>query len=215
MRKITSLLFFCILSLFSCKNNANQITYGNYIKFSNILYGINWSVVKVHDIIPILQQKNISFKCYDWDTGKEFTWSGSKKDIKRIGKIETNYFIGSELDASHIDKVEYACIYPYMSFQISITMKNEYYDIVLESLNKKFGEKNSYVNLKGFDEVGWYASTKDIMPTDVICVELSKRQAANEALQESVNRSACILIIKTAGIDMETEFRKRNKKEEE
>lgn len=212
MKKITVVLILCIFSLCSCPRNDKQVKYGNYIKFSNKLYGINWSTIKVQDVIIILQKKNISFKCYDWDTGKEFTWSGSKEDIKKIGKIETNYFIGSELDASNIDKVEYSCLYPYMSFQISITMKNEYYDFILESLNKKFGEKNSYVNLKGFGEVCWYASSKDIIPTDVISVELSKRQLGNDTLHESIDHNICSLIIETAGVNMEEEFRKTNDK---
>jgi hypothetical protein len=99
-----------------------------------------------------------------------------------------------------------------MAFQIYITMKNGYYNELLESHNKKFGEKNSYVNLKGFGEVGWYASSEDIKQNDVICVELSKRKSENDMQQESVNQNACFLTLQTAGINMENEFRKRTEK---
>jgi hypothetical protein len=212
MKKTVILIVLFILSLCSCPSNDKAVKDGKYIIFPNKLYGINWSTVKIYDVIPILQQKNVPFKCYDWDTGKEFSWTGSRKDVEKIGKIETNYFIGSELDASRIDKVEYTLIYPYMAFQIYITMKNGYYNELLESHNKKFGEKNSYVNLKGFGEVGWYASSEDIKQNDVICVELSKRKSENDMQQESVNQNACFLTLQTAGINMENEFRKRTEK---
>ncbi len=212
MKKTAILIVLCVLSLCSCPSNDKAVKDGKYIIFPNKLYGINWSTVKIYDVIPILQQKNVTFKCYDWDTGKEFSWTGSRKDVEKIGKIETNYFIGSELDSGRIDKVEYTLIYPYMAFQIIITMKNGYYNELLESLNKKFGEKNSYVNLKGFGEIGWYASSEDIKPNDVICVELSKRQSGNEQPQETFNEGSCLLTIQTAGINMEKEFRNRKEK---
>lgn len=60
--------------------------------------------------------------------------------------------------------------------------------------------------------MGWYASSEDIKPNDVICVELSKRQSGNEQPQETFNESSCLLSIQTAGINMEKEFINRKEK---
>ncbi len=206
---------FAIIMIFvihtGCCMRENQIKYGNEIEIPNTIYGINFSNARLIDIISILQMKKVNFKCYDWE-GEEFKWKGSKKDIDRIGSIEANYFVGSGLNSNKIVKVDYTVISPYMAFQVRITMEEDYYSNVLESLNKQFGEENAYINLGRYGEISWLAK-KNIEPMDISDITVSKRQSVSDSPEKAAKRRLFYLTIITEGKSMEAEYRNYLEKE--
>lgn len=203
-----------ILALLNGCFGKEKVQYGKDIKLPNSMYCINFSTIKLIDIISILQKNNVNFKTYNWDS-QEIKWRGTQDQIERLLLIETNEFIGCDLDKSKIIKVVYRIMPPYMAFQVCVTMKIEYYDKLLESLNKQFGNNNAYINTRRYNEISWDANNKTATQDDVLFVILSKQQGNYETSEKAQKRKLCYLTIQTKGLDMEAEYRKFVEKEKQ
>lgn len=204
MRIITIIIALIISSTCACEKNV--VKYGKVVQIPKILYGIDFSKTNLQSVVSVLQKKRITFKCYDWDEGNEFQWTGKKEDIERIGRIETHYFLGSNIDKSKIINVEYSNIYPYMAFQIKVVIKDEYYGDVFAYLCGILGKENANLNINGYDELSWN-SKHDGESTDISSVIISKRESKYETIGNSVNQNVFYLVIRTEGNDIEKEYK--------
>ncbi|HNW30425.1 MAG TPA: hypothetical protein PKN50_18255 [Spirochaetota bacterium] len=159
------------------------------IKLPNRIYGIDFCINNpLRNVIRELHNRKVSCKCWDYD-GKPVHCKMGKRESELMARVESFVFIGSGLDTSKILSVNYADIFPYKSFILTIKFKEEYFNSLFESLKERFGYQNVNKNRNNYGEISWYSDKENDY-----CIEditLSKRLQWDENPENGV----CFLVI--------------------
>ena len=186
----TILILISILSTVYCKKKETPL---KHTIIPSKIFGIDFCKLQLSDIFNELTNKKAKFKCYDGSTGDEFKYTGERKELDRIGCIESNYFIGKGLDNKSLIYAAYGYIPFDEEFIFSIKFKEEYYDTLLELLNKQLGAENSNVNFRGYGEISWDDDPKH--NSCILHIILSKRQQYDDPAK--AEKGVCYLEIRT------------------
>jgi hypothetical protein len=196
--KILLIANILILPIFyHCKFNKGQTDASHKYEdavFPDKMFGIDFCKLQFIDIVRVLYNKRVAFQCYDGD-GIAIKCTASKEGLNKICRIDTDYFIGRELDKDKIIDIAYFHM-PYDDYFIfKIEFKEEYYDIIYDLLKNKLGSNTARVNEIGYDEISWRADPQMSVPTCISKIILSKRYRY-ETIEEA-KKGVCYLSIQT------------------
>lgn len=162
---ISMMLCIGVLVFTGCKKNELEkkefTQLGKRIDLPEEYMGINFCTLTAKDILEQLQKAGASYTIFDNDTEKEITFDGNYDTLTSTISIVSNYFIGQGIPQEMIIESSYDYIPIWDSFNIWITIKEEYYAPMLEKLKKQFGYENARVNTMGYGEVEWSSGTKE------------------------------------------------------
>lgn len=149
------MLSICIVFYGGCKKKE-YMQEGKRIPLGKEFLGINFCTLTAKDIIEMHNKAGMIYKLVDYDKQEEIKFGSDYEKISSLNYgIESKYFIGKGLEQKMIIDVSYTYIPIWDSFHIEVTLKDEYFPILLEQLKKQFGYENAYVNTKGLGEIEW------------------------------------------------------------
>ncbi|MEJ5363390.1 MAG: hypothetical protein WBK20_03770 [Spirochaetota bacterium] len=128
---------------------------GKRIDLPEVFLGINFCTLKAKDIIEAHQRAGAQYTIFDNDKNKEVTYDGNEEQLIADIKITSNYFIGKGIPGEMIMECSYSYIPIWDNFEITITVKEEYYNEWLNKCIKQFGYENAYINTDGYGEYMW------------------------------------------------------------
>mgnify|MGYP001457135472 CR=1 FL=1 len=135
---VTTTIVIIMFVFTSCSNSKNNEMKEevvkqnvNYVTFGKKVFGIEIGHVTADKVIKILKMKGIKYNIkYD-------------EDFPKVPIIETTYFIGTGIPVEAIQEVTYY-FNPFSGKNdkpdITITIKNNYFEVMVNKLIKQFGE---------------------------------------------------------------------------
>ncbi len=186
----TGIILISILSTLYCKSKEAEY---KYTIFPANMFEIDFCKLQLIDIINGLRIRHSNFKCYNTSLDHEVQCNEGNAGLGKITAIAAEYFIGKGFNKTKIIKVGYNYIPFDEEFIFSIKFKEEYYDTLLELLNKQLGAENSNVNFRGYGEISWSDDPKH--NSCILHIILSKRQQYDDPAK--AEKGVCYLEIRT------------------
>lgn len=195
MKKVVMIIL--LLSSVYCNKNEPYKN-GKYIKFPDELYAINFCNIQLDGIIESLKIQKVIYKTFDCN-GKEIEIKSTEHNSKiLLCSVESPLFIGNGFEKSKIANVYYMHIPPSDRYMIVLKYKIEYYNELLETLSRKFGDENAYINIHKYGEILWKTDPDYKIKTCISQVTISKKIQYDTS--ETVS-DFCYLTIETRGKD--------------